>query len=64
VSLRNQLERLVSISRRLRQERELSFYGDEETGAPPDRLYSAADAEDALRSARFVLTECERVVTA
>jgi hypothetical protein len=34
----------VSVSRRLRQEREISFYGNEEIGAPPERLYSADDA--------------------
>jgi len=50
------LDRLVSASRRLRQEREISFYGDEETGASPDRLYSHDDAEAALHDARFVLT--------
>ena len=50
------LDRLVSTSRRLRQEREISFYGDDETGAPPDRLYSRDDAEAALGDARFVLT--------
>ena len=50
------LDRLVSTSRRLRQEREVSFYGDDETGAPPDRLYSHDDAEAALGDARFVLT--------
>ena len=49
------IERLVSISRRLRQEREISFYGNEEIGAPPERLYSAEDAGQALDDARFVL---------
>ncbi len=46
---------LVSISRRLRQEREISFYGNDEIGAPPDRLYSADDAGTALGDARFVI---------
>lgn len=58
------LDQLVSVSRRLRQEREISFYGDEETGAPPDRLYSARDAAEALRDARFVLGTCEAGVPA
>jgi HEPN domain-containing protein len=58
------LDRLVSVSRRLRQEREISFYGDEETGAPPDRLYMASDAEDALRDARFVVELCGKGVGA
>jgi len=54
-SLAKHLDRVVSISRRLRREREISFYGDEEVGAPPDRLYTSEDAEEALRDARFVL---------
>jgi HEPN domain-containing protein len=58
------LDRLVSVSRRLRQEREISFYGDEETGAPPDRLYMESDAEDALSDARFVVELCGRCVGA
>lgn len=53
------LDRLVSTSRRLRREREISFYGDEEVGAPPERLYVAADGESALADARFVLEACE-----
>jgi HEPN domain-containing protein len=56
------LDRLVSVSRRLRQEREISFYGDEETGAPPDRLYTASDGDDALREARFVVELCGECV--
>jgi HEPN domain-containing protein len=53
--IRGELERLVSVSRRLRREREVSFYGDEETGAPPERLYSRPDAEEALRDGHFVV---------
>ncbi len=57
-SLQSEVERLASISRRLRLERELSFYGDEETGAPPQRLYSEADARMALEEATWVLQRC------
>jgi HEPN domain-containing protein len=53
------LDRTVSVSRRLREEREISFYGDEEIGAPAERLYTAGDAQDALCDARFILTICE-----
>ena len=53
--LTKQLERVVSISRRLREEREIGFYGNEEVGAPPDRLYAVYDAEEALRDAQFVV---------
>lgn len=49
------LEGLISISRRLRQEREISFYGDEELGAPADRLYSADDSTQAMHDARVVI---------
>ncbi len=57
-----QLDRLASISRRLREERETAFYGDDEVGAPPERLYVAADAGQALDDARFVLEVCEAAV--
>ena len=53
------LERLVSISRRLRQEREVSFYGNEEIAAPPEDLYMREDADSALGDARFVLDLAE-----
>jgi HEPN domain-containing protein len=59
-ALRPDLDRLVSVSRRLRREREVSFYGDEETGAAPDRLYTARDAEQAVGDARDVVALCER----
>lgn len=54
-AMRGEVERLVSISRRLRREREISFYGDDELEAPPERLYSRADGEAALHDARFVV---------
>lgn len=52
------MDRFVSISRRLGREREISFYGDEETGTPPEELYAQADAEDALQDARYVVDRC------
>lgn len=57
--LRNEVDRLASISRRLRLERELSFYGDEDVGAPPQRLYTEEDARIALEEARWVLKRCK-----
>jgi HEPN domain-containing protein len=59
-ALGSSLERLVSVSRRLRREREVSFYGDEESGAPPDRLYTAGDADQAVADAQMVVDLCER----
>ena len=58
------LDHLVSVSRRLRREREVSFYGDEESGAAPDRLYTAGDAEQAVSDARTVVELCERHASA
>lgn len=50
-----EIDRLASISRRLRAERELCFYGDEETETPPERLYSEEDARGALAEAEEVV---------
>jgi len=46
-------ERLAEISGRLRQDREISFYGDEDF-VPTDE-YTRADAEAAVSDAKFVL---------
>jgi len=54
--------RLASTSRRLRAERELSFYGDEESGLPPEELYTADDAAEALAAAEEVLEHCRTLV--
>ncbi|MEM3745220.1 MAG: HEPN domain-containing protein [Candidatus Bathyarchaeia archaeon] len=59
---REDVDEIASISRRLRREREPSMYGDEETGTPPDQLYSLIDAEDALKSAKKVLGMCLRLM--
>lgn len=56
------ITQLASISRSLRVERELSFYGDEESGMPPEALYSQSDAEEALQKAEFVLRQCEALL--
>jgi HEPN domain-containing protein len=49
------LDKISSISRRLRQQREISFYGEEENDTAPEKLYSKLDAKDALLDADFVL---------
>jgi HEPN domain-containing protein len=49
------VERIVSISRSLRKERELAMYGDEESKIPPEELYTRFDAEKAIEDAGFVL---------
>jgi len=38
------------------------MYGDEETGTPPDQLYSLMDAEEALQSAKVVLNLCIKLM--
>ncbi|MGB9724519.1 MAG: HEPN domain-containing protein [Chloroflexia bacterium] len=53
-----QIPRLASISRDLGAERERSFYGDEESGLPPEMLYEEHDAAEALEGAAFVLETC------
>lgn len=57
-----QIDMLVSASRRLREERELAFYGDEETGTDAEDLFSRADADEALQLARQVLGLCVRAI--
>jgi HEPN domain-containing protein len=57
-----QLDRLISISRRLSEEREISFYGDEVLEVPPEELYTQQDAEAALAEARIVLGVCSEAV--
>ncbi|MEM2926647.1 MAG: HEPN domain-containing protein [Candidatus Bathyarchaeia archaeon] len=59
---RSEIDELASISRRLRREREPSMYGDEETGTPPDQLYSLIDAKEALAYAQKVLGLCIKLL--
>ena len=48
-----EIDRLAAISRRLRRDRELAFYGAEDL--TPSGFYSEADAAAALEDARFVV---------
>ncbi len=52
---------LASLSRALRAERELSFYGDEQSGIPADELYTDLDAQAKLADARMVLEQCRKL---
>jgi HEPN domain-containing protein len=56
------VERIVSISRSLRKERELAMYGDEESKIPPEELYTRFDAEKAIIDAGFVLEIARRLL--
>jgi len=59
---RERMDELISISRSLRKERELAMYGDEESGIPPEELYTRVDAEYALNSAKMVLGLVEKLL--
>ncbi len=50
------IDELASISRSLRKEGEFSMYGDEESGIPPEELYTRIDAEKALNDAERVFS--------
>ncbi len=53
--------RLAAISKRLRKERELAFYGD--VDFIPTEEYSRPDAEQALAEAQFVVDQARVVVS-
>lgn len=57
-----QIPHFASISRMLRAEREISFYGDEQSGVPPESLYTRDDAVEALSMAMGVLVECKKLI--
>lgn len=52
-AVRGEVERLSRISRTLRRDRELSFYGSEDL--TPSEFYQAEDAAQAFASARWVV---------
>lgn len=53
--LQDSIPRIISISRRLRQERETSFYGDEEQELPPSALYTEIDAKQARDDLKWLM---------
>lgn len=59
-SIVKNLPRMTRISKRLRKERELAFYGDEDF--IPTEEYDAKDARDAIRDAGFVVKMVATVV--
>ncbi|BCS93296.1 HEPN domain-containing protein [Metallosphaera javensis (ex Sakai et al. 2022)] len=61
---REKIEIFASYSRWLRSERETSMYGDEETGTPPEMLYSAYDADEALKKASEVVEWAKKLLEA
>ena len=59
---KSRISHFASISRMLRAEREISFYGDEQSGVPPEILYTRYDAIEALSKAKEVLAECKKLI--
>lgn len=59
VDIQPHLARLAKISRSLRRDRELAFYGSEDL--TPSEFYKEEDAREALANARWV-HECVRAV--
>lgn len=57
-----EIDSLAKISSELGSKRELSMYGDEEKGIPPDALFSKEDAEKALNFAEYVYALVSRLL--
>ncbi len=55
-----EIEKICKISRDLRKERELAFYGD--IDFIPTEEYTSHDAEQAMESAVYVYNVCSRVI--
>ena len=57
-----EIDRMASISRMLRREREPSMYGDKELALPPDELHTFEDAKTALDNCVFVFNNCKKLL--
>ncbi|NWF98075.1 MAG: HEPN domain-containing protein [Nitrospirae bacterium] len=55
-----ELDKIIKISKKLRKERELAFYGDEDF-IPTDE-YDFKDAQEAIKAAIFVVKIVSRVI--
>lgn len=54
------VDQLIEISRRLRRDRELAFYGSEDL--TPSEFYKKKDAEEAISQARWVVATLTKVI--
>ncbi|MFQ5842590.1 MAG: HEPN domain-containing protein [Thermodesulfobacteriota bacterium] len=54
------VEKIASISKRLRKERELSFYGD--IDFIPTEEYTKDDAQEAIDGANFIVTVARKLI--
>jgi HEPN domain-containing protein len=59
---RQRISNLSAISASLRNERERSMYGDEDTHTPAQELYTTQDAETALFSTQQVIADCAELL--
>jgi HEPN domain-containing protein len=62
LELKKSLDQIIAISKDLRRDRELAFYGSEDL--LPLEFYSEADAKQAISDATFVVNEVSPVVRA
>ena len=60
--LRRELDAITEVSRRLRRDRELAFYGSEDL--TPSEFYKQSDAREAFAGARLVAVAVERAIGA
>ncbi len=58
-AIRKDVERLSKISRSLRRDRELAFYGSEDL--TPSQFYQEEDGDEALTSARWLIERVREV---
>jgi HEPN domain-containing protein len=58
--IQSQVDQLAKISKSLRRDRELSFYGSEDL--TPSDFYELEDAKLALQNARWVYDVCKRAI--
>lgn len=59
---RKEIDRMASLSRMLRREREPSMYGDEELDLTPDELYSCEDARIAFDGCVMIINICRNLL--
>lgn len=60
IEIQSHAETLARISRELRRDRELSFYGTEDL--TPSSFYNEADSKAAIKNARWVYSTCQSVI--
>jgi HEPN domain-containing protein len=59
---KEEIDKMATISRVLRREREPSMYGDEELSLSPDELYTLEDAKTAIDGCEFVFKNCKKLL--